>query len=371
MFNIFCCILYFIICLNIVRSQGRSHLSLFAIFESKDWCVKWMERRRQQRLKRAAIINENRRNLGGKRTRTQYERKDPKDSPFWKYMTKETYRDPTHRDGKLFRRRFRMPFDMFLKIVNLVREKQWFPEKQSLRMQLERQEAIPLEIKLLGVFRVLGRGVCFDDIEELTHVSAETHRKFFRDFVTIFSLELYDIWIHGPRSDDEVFSFMAENIAAGYPGLLGSTDCVHIAWDKAPAFLRNIHKGKEGYPTRSFEVTVNHRRWIMAATKGFYGSYNDKTIVRYDSFVCDIHEKKIYADNEFVLHDQFGVPATYRGLYLICDGGYHKWRTLICPFKHCAGNKPKEIWSKMLESLRKDVECTFGILKGRFNLFLF
>jgi len=35
-------------------------------------------------------------------------------------MTKETYRDPTHRDGKLFRRRFRMPFDMFLKIVNMV-----------------------------------------------------------------------------------------------------------------------------------------------------------------------------------------------------------------------------------------------------------
>ena len=220
MFSIFCCILYFIICLNIVRSQGRSHLSLFAIFESKDWCVKWMERRRQQRLKRAAIINENRRNLGGKRTRTQYERNDPKDSPFWKYMTKETYRDPTHRDGKLFRRRFRMPFDMFLKIVNLVREKQWFPEKQSLRMQLERQEAIPLEIKLLGVFRVLGRGVCFDDIEELTHVSAETHRKFFRDFVTIFSLELYDIWIHGPRSDDEVLVLWLKTLLQDIPDCL-------------------------------------------------------------------------------------------------------------------------------------------------------
>ena len=42
--------------------------------------------------------------------------------------------------------------------------------------------------------------------------------------------------------------------------------------------LSNLNKGKEGYKTRSFEVTVNHRRRVIAATKGFPGTYNDKTI---------------------------------------------------------------------------------------------
>lgn len=35
---------------------------------------------------------------------------------------------------------------------------------------------VPLELKLLGVLRLLGRGTCFDGIEELTMGSAEVHR---------------------------------------------------------------------------------------------------------------------------------------------------------------------------------------------------
>ena len=35
------------------------------------------------------------------------------------------------------------------------------------------QKCAPLELKVLGVLRVLGRGYCFDGIEELSYIIAE------------------------------------------------------------------------------------------------------------------------------------------------------------------------------------------------------
>ena len=51
---------------------------------------------------------------------------------------------------------------------------------------------------------------------------------------------------------------------------------------------------------------------------------------------------------------------------MIVDGGYHKWKCLQCSIKYTSIPK-NSLWSKWVESVRKDVECTFGILKGRFR----
>ena len=39
------------------------------------------------------------------------------------------------------------------------------------------QASAPVELLVLGVFRMLGRACTFDDLEELTDISAETHRR--------------------------------------------------------------------------------------------------------------------------------------------------------------------------------------------------
>ena len=49
------------------------------------------------------------------------------------------------------------------------------------------------------------------------------------------------------------------------------------------------------------------------------------------------------------------------------DNGYLSWSCTIPPYKD--GVSYKHIrFSEWLESMRKDVECTFGILKGRFSV---
>ena len=76
---------------------------------------------------------------------------------------------------------------------------------------------------------------------------------------------------------------------------------------------------------------------------------------------------RLYKDHEFQVYTKAGGKATLKGLYFICDGGYHHWAELQCLWKHTQIRQAHE-WSKRLESVRKDVECCFGRLKGRFRI---
>ena len=65
-----------------------------------------------------------------------------------------------------------------------------------------------------------------------------------------------------------------------------------------------------------------------------------------------------------------GAIREEKGVYLICDNGYLRWPQLICPY---GAGEPVHTeagcdFSSNLESVRKDVECTFGILKKRWRM---
>ncbi len=54
------------------------------------------------------------------------------------------------------------------------------------------------------------------------------------------------------------------------------------------------------------------------------------------------------------------------GVYVICDNGYIFWPTTICPFMGSRMNgRLEDNFLSKVESPWKDVECVFGILKGR------
>ncbi len=67
-----------------------------------------------------------------------------------------------------------------------------------------------------------------------------------------------------------------------------------------------------------------------------------------------------YSTVKWNYFDEYGYLKTEEGVYLICDNGYIQWPTTICP-----NGRLKECFSANLESVRKDVECVFGILKCR------
>lgn len=71
-----------------------------------------------------------------------------------------------------FRRRFRLPYQQYLELVEDAVNEDWFPRWSS-------NKSSPVELLILGSLRYLGRGFTFDDCEENTAISEEVHRIFF------------------------------------------------------------------------------------------------------------------------------------------------------------------------------------------------
>ena len=90
----------------------------------------------------------------------------------------------------------------------------------------------------------------------------------------------------------------------------------------------------------------------------------------YDHLACGLRDGKLYDDIEFQLLEKTSsgiITRKYKGGWVIVDNGYLPWPTMIPPFKAYVCWS-EFCFSKWIESMRKDVECTFGILKGRFRV---
>ena len=121
---------------------------------------------------------------------------------------------------------------------------------------------------------------------------------------------------------------------------------------------------------------MNHRRRILSTTFGHPARWNDKTVQLFDEFLSGMYKEGSMDHAEFFLYEyndddwddesSFS-PVAYEGMWVQVDYGYLHWPTTIPPFKNYTTYKEKR-WSNWLESMWKDVECTFGILKGRFRI---
>lgn len=151
------------------------------------------------------------------------------------------------------------------------------------------------------------------------------------------------------------------------PGCGGSVDVVHLKWSCCPAGDFNRACGKEKFPSVAFECVTNNKRKILGVAPVQYGSRNDKHIVRIDPTVSKIINQW-YRSVTWFYYTLTGEVKESRGIYLICDNGYLSWPSLICPFKGESITTRLGYFSENIESVRKDVECTFGILKKRWRI---
>jgi len=147
----------------------------------------------------------------------------------------------------------------------------------------------PIEILLLGSLRYLGRGWTFDDVRDVTYISRDFHEKFFHQFVTFGVTVLYPTNESVPQTVEELQDCENEYDIAGFPGCIGSTDATHIPLEKVCVSLRQAHLGFKSKSTmRTYNLTCNHRRKILHTTSGHPGRWNDKTLVRFDSFMSNL-----------------------------------------------------------------------------------
>jgi hypothetical protein len=268
----------------------------------------------------------------------------------------------------LFRRRFRLPHKEFLELVEQCKESNLLEQWSSQNDACGRLTS-PLQLMVLGALRYLGRGWTFDDLHEATGIDAETHRQFFHKFIEFGSTLLYNKHVIIPSSEE---ARSPEYEQAGLPGCAGSMDASHVILEKVPHDLKQLHLGfKHSQTARTYNIVVNHRRRILSSTRGHPARWNDKTLVLFDDFATALRNRTVLDDVEFVLFEKNAdgevVERKYRGAWLIVDNGYLAWSCTIPPIKSTS-SEGEIRFSQWLESVRKDVECTFGILKGRFRV---
>ena len=270
-----------------------------------------------------------------------------------------------------FRRRFRCQYISFQKLLNIIELDPKFNRWMS--TDAAGRESSPLCLLLLGALRYIGRGWTFDDLEENTSINEETHRQFLHVFIDWGSSVFFSSHVKYPTVAGSVANcHMTEMESCGLHGCIASTDATHITMFRCPVLRANEHMGsKESLPSRTYNISVNHRRQILHTTKGHPARWNDKTLAIYDEFIMGVKGGNLLADNKFQLFEKNNngevITRWYSGCWILCDNGYHAWPTMMSPMKD-AILFTEVRWSKWLESVRKDVECTFGILKGRFRI---
>ena len=89
---------------------------------------------------------------------------------------------------------------------------------------------------------------------------------------------------------------------AGMPRRIDSTNTCHV-WrlDGPHAFWLQNSGFKVSVPTRTYNLTCNHRQQILSSTKGYSGRWNDKTLVWFDELVTDVRTGRVLPLDTFTL----------------------------------------------------------------------
>ena len=154
------------------------------------------------------------------------------------------------RDLKLFRQRFRISYNDFKRLHNDLKSHDLF--QRWCNTDCVGDKSVPLELLLLFFFRYVGRGFTFDDLEECTAISAETHRQFMLEFIQYGSSFLWDQYVIKTESSEDAAYNSCLFESAGFPGCIGSVDGTHVLLEKCPYWAQNKHKGyKLNKPSRN------------------------------------------------------------------------------------------------------------------------
>ena len=113
--------------------------------------------------------------------------------------------------------------------------------------------------------RILGRDNDCDTISEMSMMGESTINNIFKQFVKGFADMYYTDFIKFPEGQ-ELSRVMEVYRMLGLPGACGSMDGTHVKWAVCPKYLHHACKGKEGYPTLAWLISVSLFLIIVVST---------------------------------------------------------------------------------------------------------
>ncbi|XP_021774646.1 uncharacterized protein LOC110738554 [Chenopodium quinoa] len=187
-------------------------------------------------------------------------------------------------------------------------------------------------------------------------LARDSLQHFVEGIVSYFS----DEYLRKPNEEDLV-RLLRIGERRGFPGMLGSIDCMHWRWKNCPLRLKGMFSGRPGKPTLILEAVASYDLWIWHAFFGTPGSRNDINVLDRSPLFNDVFEGCAPSIN-YVVNGR-----TYNMGYYLTDGIYPKWAAFI-PTISLPQNEKEGLFAKVQEAKRKDVERAFGVLQARFAI---
>ncbi|RWR76319.1 putative nuclease HARBI1 [Cinnamomum micranthum f. kanehirae] len=165
--------------------------------------------------------------------------------------------------------------------------------------------------KVTAAVRMLAYRVAADAVDDYVRI-AET-------IIDVFGNE----YLRTPNNAD-ICRLLSEGERRGFPGMLGSIDCMHWKWRNCPVAWNGMYaRGDHREPSLVLEAVASYDLWIWHAFFGLPGSHNDINVLDRSPIFTDLAEGRTPPTN-------YSVNAQ--------------------------------------ESARKDVDRAFGVLQARFAI---
>ncbi|KAL0003206.1 hypothetical protein SO802_016987 [Lithocarpus litseifolius] len=257
----------------------------------------------------------------------------------------------------IFRRRFRMKRSLFLRIQSKVEaHDSYFVQKRNSANKL----GLSSLQKITAALRMLAYGVSGDLVDEYVRIGETTALESLKKFVTAVIDVFSEEYLRKPNNED-IARLLAHGERRGFPGMLGSIDCMHWKWKNCPSAWKGQYCGHIHEPTIILEAVASYDLWIWHAFFGLPGSNNDINVLERSHVFNKLAEGRAPAVHYSINgHD-------YTMGYYLADGIYPKWATFVKTVPAPQGQKYK-LFTAAQEACRKDVERAFGVLQARFAI---
>nr|XP_020187407.1 putative nuclease HARBI1 [Aegilops tauschii subsp. strangulata] len=183
-------------------------------------------------------------------------------------------------------------------------------------------------------------------------------------YVKQFAITMVEVfgpqYLRAPNAQDTQ-RLLEMNEARGFPGMLGSVDCMHSKWKNCPKAWHGQFKGRGKDATIILEAVADYEIWIWHAYFGMPGSCNDINVLDRSPLFANL------ANGEAPPMTFEANGRTYNYGYYLADGIYPRWSTFVKPVATPQGKK-ELVFHNAQAAARKDVERAFGILQSQFAI---
>ncbi|XP_071691438.1 uncharacterized protein [Rutidosis leptorrhynchoides] len=250
--------------------------------------------------------------------------------------------NPTYPDD-YFRNRYRMSKPLFLRICQGILNFSQTPVPPYFTYFTQRRDATGLlgfniVQKVTSAIRQLAYTASADVFDEYLHMGEQTSYDCLNNFCKCVYHLFGPEYLRKPTAQDVQRLTTKHAQIHGFPGMLGSIDCMHWRWRNCPARWKGHYaRGDHGYPSIMLEEVASYDGWIWHAFFGTAGSNNDINVLNQS----DLFSELLAGEAPPCTYTVNGCTF-FKGYYL-ADGIYPEWSTLVKAFRNPIDPKQKKI----------------------------